>query len=85
MEYYSNIYIILEWLSFINTAREHGVMSKKICDYGELVSDFLGDSCVPGALDVEHEKSLTTDHEKLCSLCVPAENYTLSKYYRLSI
>lgn len=66
----------IEWLSFINTAREHKVLSKKTCDYGELLSEFVGDSCVPGARDPEHEKSSTTNENKMCALCVPHPYYT---------
>jgi len=61
----------IEWLSFINTAREHKILSKSTCDYGELISEFVGDSCIPGAHDGEHEKTSKTNHDLLCKLCVP--------------
>jgi len=66
----------IEWLSFINTARTHKVLSKTTCDYGELISEFVGDSCMPGARDAEHEISDKIDKNKLCGLCVPDPYYS---------
>lgn len=64
-------FFLPEWLSFINVARDRKVLAKTTCDYGELISDFVGDSCMPGAHDAEHEKSAKTHSDKLCGLCVP--------------
>ncbi|XP_031337802.1 transferrin-like isoform X2 [Photinus pyralis] len=61
----------IEWLSFINTARAQGVISHSSCDYGKLISDFVSESCMPGAHDKEHEVSGNIDVEKLCKLCQP--------------
>ncbi|KAF5299227.1 hypothetical protein FQA39_LY02400 [Lamprigera yunnana] len=58
----------IEWLSFINITRDRGILSKASCDYGKLISDFVGDSCMPGAHDKEHETS-EIDQDKLCRLC----------------
>ncbi|KAF5300806.1 hypothetical protein FQR65_LT09109 [Abscondita terminalis] len=59
----------IEWLSFINYARHNNILPTTSCDYGKLISDFVGDSCMPGAHDAEHEASTETDKEKLCRQC----------------
>lgn len=53
-------------LSFIKKANKDSV-----CDYGQFISDFLGDSCLPG-LDDAHAMTSKTDREKLCNLCESA-------------
>ncbi|KAK5649219.1 hypothetical protein RI129_000248 [Pyrocoelia pectoralis] len=61
----------IEWLSFINTARAQDVLSHSSCDYGQLISNFVTDSCMPGAHDKEHEISGSINQDKLCKLCQP--------------
>ncbi|KAK5649218.1 hypothetical protein RI129_000247 [Pyrocoelia pectoralis] len=63
----------IEWLSFINTLRAQNVLSHSSCDYGQLISNFVTDSCMPGAHDREHEVSEHIDENKLCKLCQPSE------------
>ncbi|KAK4881294.1 hypothetical protein RN001_004613 [Aquatica leii] len=61
----------IEWLAFINLTRDRGILSKASCDYGKLITDFVGDSCMPGAHDREHEATIEIDKDKLCKLCQP--------------
>ncbi|KAK9685647.1 Transferrin [Popillia japonica] len=56
-----NRYGSAAWLSFINATKSI-ILSSNKCEYGELLSDALGSSCMPGA------GSLNLPN--LCSLCV---------------
>ncbi|KRT84544.1 hypothetical protein AMK59_322 [Oryctes borbonicus] len=49
------------WLSFVNVTRSV-ILDKNTCEYGQLLSDALGSSCMPGAGSLKLEN--------LCSLCV---------------
>lgn len=60
------------------------MLSTDSCDYGQLISEFLGESCMPGAKNsVRHAQSSQEYIEKVCSLCKPTPRG--SKYFFLSI
>ncbi|XP_066263060.1 transferrin-like isoform X2 [Euwallacea similis] len=67
-----------EWLAFIDLLRTQKVL-KDSTDYGSIFSDFVGDSCAPGAnskdLDIPN-----TNIDKLCAKCYPVDAITTSKY-----
>lgn len=59
----------------------HSMKNKNNCDYGEYISEFLGDSCIPGAYDDLHEVTMRTNREKLCKLCPSAPESIYTYYY----
>nr|XP_022919639.1 transferrin-like [Onthophagus taurus] len=62
------LYSGIAWLSFVEATRGI-VLSNESCDYGKLLSDFLGDSCMPGAIETNRAIHNTVDSEKMCKLC----------------
>lgn len=69
----------LEFLTFIDIGRNKRILSQDSCDYGWLLSEFVGDSCVPGAIEPDHEINDSTDTGKLCRMCRSSTDQT-SKY-----
>lgn len=57
-------------MAFINRLRNASILPNDSCDYGKLVSDFLGDSCMPGARNDLHTPTESTNVDKMCKLCV---------------
>lgn len=68
------LYDVSEWLTWIDIGRIRGILPKDTCDYGKLMSDFVGPSCVPGAISDDHEVTDATDKEKLCEQCVNSKS-----------
>ncbi|XP_012525647.1 transferrin [Monomorium pharaonis] len=66
----------LSWLSFVNIARTHGVISSKSCDYPRLVSKLLSGACTPGIKDSDHSRTDVPSGiaSKLCSACININN-----------
>lgn len=60
----------LGWLTWIDTGRNRGIFPKDTCDYGKLISDFVGESCIPGAKSSDREVTDAVDGDKLCEQCV---------------
>lgn len=69
-----------EFLTWVDIGRTKGILPKDTCDYGKLVSDFVSDSCVPGAHSDDHAITSGTDTEKLCSNC-QSSNSQLSNIF----
>lgn len=61
---------ILEFVAFIDAGREKKVLNKNVCNYDKLLTEFVGDSCVPGTFQQE---SFEGDKEKLCRKCTNSE------------
>lgn len=66
----------LEWLTWIDVGRNRGILPKDSCDYGKLISDFVGMSCIPGANSEDHEVTDAVDRDKLCDQCVRSKTLT---------
>ncbi|KAJ8667093.1 hypothetical protein QAD02_008755 [Eretmocerus hayati] len=63
----------ISWLSFVNAARDHRILSKS-CDYPSIVAKLLDEACTPGFAEANHamnrmKPSLKDDLGKLCKLC----------------
>ncbi|XP_030768227.1 transferrin-like isoform X2 [Sitophilus oryzae] len=67
-----------EWLVLIDTLIQRNAI-QRTCDYGAALSDFVGDSCAPGAnakdLDISY-----TNSDKFCATCVPVSATGTAKY-----
>lgn len=64
--------LFLEWLAFIDVLIDKKVLQDS-CEYGKVLSEFVGQSCAPGARD--HSYGIeNTDEGKLCAQCIPVEN-----------
>ncbi|XP_066156182.1 transferrin-like isoform X2 [Euwallacea fornicatus] len=67
-----------EWLAFIDLLRREKIVNDST-DYGSIFSNFVEDSCTPGAnskdLDI-----FNTDTNKLCAKCYPVDATKTSKY-----
>lgn len=49
------------------------------CDYGKLFSEFVDESCVPGAKEEDY-KLPSVMQEKLCKKCIPG-SILMSEYF----
>ncbi|CAH1116217.1 unnamed protein product [Phaedon cochleariae] len=67
-----------EWLVFIDFMRSKGIMPRGF-NYEKLFSDFVGDSCVPGAISEDY-KIEENIRNKLCAHCIPESNRLTAKY-----
>ncbi|KAJ8971258.1 hypothetical protein NQ317_011617 [Molorchus minor] len=67
-----------EWLAFVDKLRADKIAIDS-CNYGNIFSNFVGGSCVPGANSNDYEIE-NTDSEKLCAECIPFSN-TLTHAY----
>lgn len=52
-----------EYIALIHEFKTKKIIPEDSSDYDQLLSDFVGDSCIPGTYD---EKSFTGDREKMC-------------------
>ncbi|XP_060525640.1 transferrin-like isoform X2 [Cylas formicarius] len=68
-----------EWLAFIDALRSRKILDTS-CDYGKLLSDFVGPSCAPGAINYKDYDISGTDSDKLCSNCLPVNNTGTAMY-----
>lgn len=62
---------IPEWLAFVDLLRNNSLVNDT-SDYGAVFSQFVGESCAPGAKDKDIDIP-NTDGEKLCSNCYPVD------------
>ncbi|XP_074025706.1 transferrin isoform X2 [Leptinotarsa decemlineata] len=68
-----------EWLAFIDTLRTNKIVPDS-CDYKQVIGDFVGSSCFPGAN--LHEYALEDGSvQKFCEQCLPADNYVDTAKY----
>lgn len=59
-------FLFLASVAFINNGKKIGLLPNK-CNHSELLGDFFGQSCAPGATDSAHD--FDSVRENLCSLC----------------
>ncbi|KYB29543.1 Transferrin-like Protein [Tribolium castaneum] len=70
-----------EHLSLIDTTRRLGITDDTQCDYGKLLNDFIGDSCVPGVRSsLIKDSTDLVDKDKMCRRC-KAINQTKTAEY----
>lgn len=60
------LYINLASLAFLNNGKKLGFL-EKTCNHSQVLSDFFGPSCIPGATDSAHDIDDLRDN--LCSMC----------------
>lgn len=60
-------------VAFINNGKKIGLFDKKNCNHSEILSNFFGSSCIPGASDSAHNGHQTINN--LCTLC-PQSHYS---------
>ncbi|XP_044259528.1 transferrin-like [Tribolium madens] len=59
-----------EHLALIDTTRRLGITDKTECDYGQVLNNFIGDSCVPGVRSsLIKESTECVDKDKMCKQC----------------
>ncbi|XP_050297424.1 transferrin-like isoform X2 [Anthonomus grandis grandis] len=69
-----------EWLAFIDLLRKNKVVQDS-CNYAQIFSAFVGESCAPGANAAENELDIPdTDYQKLCKNCYPSNLTTTAAY-----
>ncbi|CAH1131219.1 unnamed protein product [Ceutorhynchus assimilis] len=67
-----------EWLSFIDLLRSNNVVNNS-CEYGKIFSEFVGQSCAPGANSKDLGIS-NTDVDKLCYTCYSIDATQPARY-----
>lgn len=65
-------------MAFINTGKNRGFFRKNQCKYGELLNEFFGPSCAPGALDLARNNEDQLDN--LCALCRPSVHVEMQSF-----
>lgn len=55
-------------IAFINVAKSRGIFHREQCQFGSMLGNFFGDSCLPGSRSIFHDPE-ASNPEKLCSLC----------------
>ncbi|KAJ8705794.1 hypothetical protein PYW08_012840 [Mythimna loreyi] len=62
----------LAYVSFVRAGQERGILSSTDCDYAQIVGEFFGGACAPGAIDASHALSDSNFNASvLCSACRP--------------
>nr|XP_022909238.1 transferrin-like isoform X1 [Onthophagus taurus]XP_022909239.1 transferrin-like isoform X1 [Onthophagus taurus] len=61
------------WLSFVKVLKGIDLRNES-SDYGKLLSDLLGDSCMPGAMETNRAFDDKIDLKKMCKLCTETGN-----------
>ncbi|XP_019756380.2 transferrin isoform X1 [Dendroctonus ponderosae] len=67
-----------EWLAFVDLLRNNSLINDT-SDYGSVFSQFVGESCAPGAKDKDIDIP-NTDGENLCDRCYPVDATKTAKY-----
>ncbi|XP_055390360.1 uncharacterized protein LOC129619238 [Condylostylus longicornis] len=61
-------------VSLINELKDKKIFDKNNCNYGKMLKDHFGESCLPGAQDWKYVKTNDESLTTLCSLCFKGGN-----------
>lgn len=62
------LFFFLASIAFINTAKNRGIFQRSQCEFGKLLGEYFGSSCLPGSRSLFHDQN-ATNPESLCNLC----------------